>query len=238
MSNFPPPGSPQQQPYPIQPGYPPGSEPYPPPRQGMGCGLKILIALGVCFVLMAIVCCGSFYMAGRSFKPVTAAKDVDALTKEIADIDIPARLEPVMGMNMQVPFVNKTLMKFVLYSDKNSSEDKASNLTLIAMGDLLAGQNQEQVQQSFNESFSKSTGRQNKQQETLQDEKRSTKERTIRGQKVTFTIVKGTGSTSKVPRIRVQATFPGKTGMVMLILDANAETLPQTDVEEMIDSIK
>jgi hypothetical protein len=241
MSNYPPqPGSlppGPQQPFPAQPGYPPGSEPYPPPRAGMGCGMKILIALGVCFLLLLILCCGGGYMVSKSFKPITAPKEIDAMTREMTDIDIPARLEPTGGIDMRLPLVNKTLMRFAVYSDKNSNEEKASNLILMAMGDFFAGQNQDQIRQSINDSFNKSTGRQNK-QEKLQNEQHSTIDRTIRGEKVTFTVVKGTGAVSHVPRMRVQGVFPGKAGMVMLLLDANTDKLPEKEIDEMIESIR
>ena len=60
------------------------------------------------------------------------------------------------------------------------------------MGDMFTGQNQEQMQQSFEQSL-RQQGVNNKEREQLQHAKTSTKELQIGGKPAKFNIVKGRG---------------------------------------------
>jgi hypothetical protein len=71
----------------------------------------------------------------------------------------------------------------------------------------------------------------------LTDEKLGTHEATIRGVRVTFTIVEGTDVKTKAARIRATGIFPGKTTTTALLLDTDAAKLGKPAVVKMIDSI-
>jgi hypothetical protein len=236
--------------YPPPSGYPPqGPPPYaapqwtpPPPPAGMGCGMKLLVLLGVVFLLLILLCCGGGFLLKGYFQR-SAVKDpaeVEAVTAKIAAIEIPPPLKPAGGMSLEIPFIKKTLMLFAMYGDKPEgkadSPAQDSTLVLFALGDAFRGQNQEQMRRSIQEALDKQ-GMQKQEVEQLRNEQHSEKQVTIRGQKATFTITKGIGSKSKKPRMQVQGTFEGAAGPVLLLADVDTEQIGADKVLKMLDSI-
>jgi hypothetical protein len=202
----------------------------------MGTGAKVLLILGIIFAILIVLCCGGmgvmYYSMKSAMKISNDPAAIKALTKEIAEIDVPEPLKPQMSMNMKVPFSDKTLMKFVGYNDAPNQD----TLLLVAMGDMFTGQNQEQMQQSFEQSL-RQQGVNNKEREQLQDAKTSTKELQIGGKPAKFNIVKGQGVKTKSPRMQVSGVFQGRAGTVMLILDADTDKLSEKKIDAMLESI-
>ena len=227
---------PQQPGYPVPPGYPPqAGGPWPPPRTGMGCGTKVLIALGVFFLLMLVLCCGGA-IGVRSYLQHAITTDPDqiaATTEQMTSIEIPAMLKPFGAGTFRFPLVDKVACIGAMYADKNQN----STLGLISVGNLFDEGTQDKIRQTMEDSLRKQTDDRG-QGETLLHRKDSEKTLEIRGEKAVFTITTGTGSKSDKPRIQVRGSFQGKTGPVLLLLDADAEQLPQAKVVEMIESIK
>jgi hypothetical protein len=222
MSSYPPPGNPYQ-PAPMQP-----------PRQGIGCGVKILIALGICFVVLVLICAGvigyGVYYAKHAI--VQDPAKVEAMTADMTRIDVPPPLKPTMGMTLNVPFSSKTVATAVFYADPPSH----SVLMLMAAGDAFEGKDQAQMQQSFEQSFRQQGARGEGEQTIVQQTRQENL--TIRGQKATFTIGTGVGSQSKKPRIQVQGSFQGNKGTVALMLDADASKISEEKAEQMLKSIR
>jgi hypothetical protein len=219
-------------------GYPPpaGTAWAPPPRTGMGCGAKLLIFLGLLFLLLILVCCGGLFGVALWMKSslTDSPEAVKLATDEIASIDVPAGLEPAGAASLHVPISGQLFAVFAAYSDK---ADHKSTLMLAAFGKVLDAQTQGRIRQAFEESLgredSKGEGR-----EPLLDRKEFQKRRVIRGEEAVFTVTKGIGAESKKPRIEVEGTFQGRTGTAMLILQADADRLPEQKVLDMLDSIE
>lgn len=193
----------------------------------------MLIGLAVLLLLMVVVCCGGGYWFLSHSKPVEEPAAVKALTSQIVDITIPAPLEPLAGMDVKIPVVNKTMVRFVIFADKSQE----SRLVLFAMGEMFAGQNQEEIQRAINDSLKQQKGKQ-QDTEALENAKETTKKVTIRGQETEFKITTGTGVKTRQPRIEVKGTFQGKTGAVMLLLNANADRVSEAEIMKMLESIR
>jgi hypothetical protein len=207
----------------------PPSPPPQPPKRGMSTGVKVVLILGIIFGVLAVVCCGIFggiaWWAGKSMSEDPAV--VRSTTKEITDIDIPPPLQPAVSMNL------KLIMTMVMYADRPSN----SSLVLFAAGEMAKGQNEQQMRQQFEQSMRQQSAKQPQAEQVLISNSYQ-KQYTIRGKPATFTIATGKGANSKTPRIEVNGTFEGKTGTVMLLLNADAQKLPEPAVIKMLESIK
>jgi hypothetical protein len=233
MSNYQPPQGGQPAGFGQQPGQPyqsPEFEPQP-PRQGMGCGTKVLIALGIAFALALLLCCGivGYFVYYVKSSLVEDPAEVAAMTDEITQIDIPQPLRPTGGGKFKIPFTSKVIATAVFYADQPSG----SMLMLMAMGDAFDENGRAQIEQSFRQ---QSGQKQEGEQLIVTDTQR--KELTIRGEPAAFTITSGVGEKSRTPRMRVQGTFRGKTGPVMLVSDMDANTFGQEGVAKLLESIK
>ena len=75
----------------------------------------MLLILGIIFAILIVLCCGGmgvmYYSMKSAMKISNDPAAIKALTKEIAEIDVPEPLKPQMSMNMKVPFSDKTLME-------------------------------------------------------------------------------------------------------------------------------
>ena len=237
MSNYPPqqgvpPGYPQPG-YP-QPGYPQVGYPPPQPRSGCGgCLGKFLILLGVIFAIFVALCCGGIYYMKSSVS--TQPKDVRTITDEIVAIEIPPTLEPAGGGRFQVPLLGKSLGQGAAYADKN----KTSLLIVGSFGGVFG----EKFKQQFIEAmqsgqFEQQRADKNDKREELKDVKKSRVDRTINGEKAIFDIEQGVGVKSHKAKIRVQGFFEGKTGPAILVIETDADALPEERVMGIIDSMK
>ncbi len=215
----------------------------PPEKPGMSTTAKVLIGLAIAFLLVVILCCGGLILVGP--KIIALVEDtieeleesmsqdpaiIAEVTRKIAQIDVPEQLTPKMSMDMEIPLTDQRLMIYVIYQDQQSG----STLQLFAMDKATAGQNQAQMQRSSDQTFQQHT----RQYGGFQPTESYEKQVEIGGKPATFTITKGLSTVSQAPRIRVQGSFEGPYGPVVLQLDADAETLPEETIIEMLDSIK
>ena len=209
----------------------------PPPRPGMSTRAKVLMWLGIVFVTLLVLCCGGVILVGylmHSYVAKAISKDpvtIAAVTDQITRIEIPDGLQPQFSLDMEIPFSGERFMVGVMYADEGSE----SALLLMAMGGAFGSQDQARMQQSFDQAL-RQQGMQ--EQEGLAIEQSYQKQTEIRGQPATFTIAKGRGTESQTPRIQDTGSFQGKTGLVMLIFNADAEKFSEQQVVEMIDSIQ
>ena len=202
----------------------------------MGCGAKLLIFLGLLFLLLILVCCGGGFLAFSYIKHLATADPaaVQAATNEIASITVPEPLQPAGALDLHFPFSGQRIAVFAAYMDK---ADRKSSLMLAAFGQVLDPQTQGKIREAFEQSLGRE-GSEGEGREPLLDRKEFQKRRVIRGEQAVFTVTKGIGAESKKPRIEVEGTFQGKTGTVMLILQADADRLPEQKVLDMLDSIE
>lgn len=207
-----------------------------PQKRGMSTGAKVLIALGIVFLVLFVLCCGGVFLVGYlgvSYFGETISQDpakIATVTDEITQIEIPEGLSPQMSMDMKIPFTDQRIMVMAVYADEPSN----STLVLMAMGEQFAGQNEAQMKQSAEQQLRQ----QGMQQEEVLIEESYQKEVEIRGEQATFNILKGRGAESQAARIQVTGVFRGEDGPVMLILNADATKFGEQQVIEMIDSIR
>jgi hypothetical protein len=208
-------------------------EPVQQPTQSKGCGMKVLIILGLVFVVMALACCGVggyFYYA---MKPVVTEDptEVRAKTAEIAEIEVLDGLEPQMAMSMTIPFKNIG-MAMVVYSDTTTS----SAVTMLMFSvDNLSDAEQDEMRRAFEQG----TSQQNADgPEGINVEDTQEKTINIRGQEITFIVSKGTGQQSGNARIMATGSFQGKAGITTVVVNVDAEKYPEEEVVKMLESIK
>jgi len=208
----------------------------PPAKPRMGCGTKLLIGLGIGFLLLILLCCGAGILMPfmvQSYASKSVSEDpavVLAVTDEITQIDVPEQLRPKASFDFKIPIVGKRLMSGAVYADQQNT----SVLILAALGEVFQQQDQAEIRQAIDQALQQ----QGIQREDMQIEESSLKELTIRGQSAVFSVGKGTSTESGKPRIQVIGTFEGETGPVMLILDADAEKFSEEEVIEMLESIE
>jgi hypothetical protein len=195
---------------------------------------KLLLGLGIGCGVVLLVCCGGvgaiMFFGFRSVKLSESRPDIVALTKTMTDIAIPEGLEPVRSFSMEMPVLGHFIPAFVVYEDKPS----ASTLVLV-QSEGFRSQPPADIRQMM-EQMLRQQGVDLPSRE-LTDEKLGTHEATIRGVRVTFTIVEGTDVKTKAARIRATGIFPGKTTTTALLLDTDAAKLGKPAVVKMIDSI-
>jgi hypothetical protein len=223
--------------------YPPPDYPPPPPRPGLGCGTKILVFLGVVFLLLMVLCCGGVFMAVYAFQNARSedAGTVTETTAGIAQIEVPPPLEPAASADLHLPMTRTRIIRAATYGDAKEGErddgKTRSSVMLIGIAPWINAPTQEEAFDAAREVL-RSLDVDEGDPEELTDPQRSQHFVEIRGQKVAFTITRGMGQQSKTPRIQVQGVFPGKDGPAMLILDANERRVSEEDVIKMLDSIK
>jgi hypothetical protein len=210
-----------------------GSEaPPPPPKSGMSTGAKVLILLGILAAVLVLLCCGvgGFFV----YKMRNMASDdpatIAAKTDEMTEIEIPEGLDPVMSLDVSIPFVGDVML-ITVYT--NAQQD--SSLILFAPGEQMRGEDQEQMQQQMQDSLrQQGMGA----QEEIAEGETHTKEFTIRGETAKFVVTKGEGAQTGSERIIVMGTFQGKEGPVMLLLNADAEQYTEEEITTMLESIE
>ena len=237
---YPPPGGTPQTPS-YQPGYqpPPPTPPWtPPPSPGMGCGTKLLLVLGLLFLLMILACCGGAFGLGYYFRHSITQdpNEVDAIAADFASIDIPKSLEPAGAGRFTVPLTGKLAAIGAVYADRAHG----GVLVLVSVGDMFDEKTQATIREKVEEALRQGgpPKRQDENEEELLDRTETHREMTIRGEKATFTIVQGVGARSHVHRIEAHGVFQGKIGPAMLNLTADVEQIPEDKVIKMLESIE
>lgn len=204
-----------------------------PKPQSKGCGTKVLVILGIVFVVLAVVCCGGAGILYYMIKPTITEDpaEVRAKTAEIAAIEIPDQLEPTTAMSMKIP-LNDIGVTMVTYTDEDTGG--FLSMSMLAAEGLAPGKEAE-----MRRGFEQMTNQQNVQgPENIEATEESEVTMEIRGETATFTISKGAGQQSGGSRIAVVGTFQGKEGPTVFVLNVDAEQFSEEEVIEMLESIK
>lgn len=215
--------------------------PQPIQKQGMSGGNKVLLILGIVFLVLILLCCGGlavFFFWARSYAKEAMSTDpahVREVAAQIAPIQVPDVLKPEFSMDLKVPFTDTPVMTMVGYADKS----KQSMLLLASFGEAFQGQNQAQMENQMEQSL-REQGMKQRGNVTIKE--RSEREIEVRGKPVTFQFAKGTQKDpqtgAETPRIEVTGTFQGPKGPVMLMVQADENTLSEDEIVKMIESIK
>ena len=198
------------------------------PEPGMSTATKILIGLGIGGGVFTLLCCGGLYFLGQKAMEIIADAMTDdpvriyAITREIAEIEIPDQFEPLAGANL-------IFMKMAIY--KGAHEN--SSLMLAELSQDFGG-DQEELRQEINDAASQK-GQQHQQ---LKHRKAKSREFTVKGKTVKFEFAQGEGDDSVVYH-QVSGDFPGKGGRpAFLRLQVPAEDYDEQAILKMIESIR
>lgn len=215
---------------------PEGMQP-PPPRQGMSTAGKVLLILGIVFLVLILLCCGGLVATtfwARSYAKESFSEDpqvVRQVTAEIGQIDVPEAMRPSFSMNMKIPFSEQRLMTMVAYEDKETQ----SVLILASFGEAMAAQNREQLRSQMRETLRQRGLEQEKTSEPQETEER---EITVRGQPEKFAFIKSKDAKTGKPRLEVSGTFEGKDGINLFQFSGDAEKYDEQKVVKIIESIR
>ena len=179
-----------------------------------------------------LVCCGGFAYLGWTVKDSFTNDPVKIREKAatIVDIDVPPELEPKIAGNLLV-------MQMVGYGSKGSG-DKAMLFLIQIPKSMVSGRDdaREQMQKQLEQQHSQRRGAKRLQGATPSS--RETRVFKIRGEDITFQIVKYDGSNGNPKSVEVVGLFESKGGYCMLQLDADEDALTQEQIETMLQSIK
>lgn len=206
-----------------------------PIKTGMSGTTKVLVAFGIGFGVLALLCCGGLgvggYMAVRMLKDSTSTDPevVKRVTAEIASIDVPELLEPKMSLDMQVPFTNKKFMRMVTYTD-------VADDSVLWLAEFNADiGDSEQMETQFRKSIEDGGQRRTENLKTTESEKL---EAQINGKPAEFTISKGVEESTQDEYYEVLGHFQGKSGPAMLVVRVRSPQFSKDDVMNIVKSIK
>jgi hypothetical protein len=211
----------------------------PPRKQGMSSTAKVLIILGSIAGVCLLACCGGVAFVGWKFQDFAknfAANfttnnpdEIRARTAKIVHIDIPEQFPPTLAFDL-------FFMKEIVYGHPEKSKmvlilefDKSM---LGPQGAGTAKQQREEILRQM-----KQQGQQPGNMNTELDEESSeTREFTIDGEKVPFEFIKGTARGGG-PTRQVVGVFPGREGMVMLMVMVPESDYDEAAIVRMLESI-
>lgn len=219
---------------------PPPQDPFVSPqaveKQGMSSGAKLLLILAIIFLLCVLACCGGIgifmYQASAYMKDALTEDPaiIDQRRAELLDIDIPEGFAPKISIDMKVPMMDTRLMTIVAYESGPSN-----SLVLVGVGDMLSEMPKEDMEREIENSL---------QQQGLGQPapgakwESKTKEYQIAGKPVTFKYQTVKNENDELTSIHVTGLVDGKRGPVLVTLSADAETLSEEEIDQVIQSIK
>jgi hypothetical protein len=192
---------------------------------------KVLLGLGIGCGLLVVLCCGvvgfGSYAIVKIAKESTSEdpKQINDLAEEIVTIDVPEGLGPVLGVNVNLPFVGP-VMKGALYSDA----DKKNH--------LIIGQINQSFGDRHNLETQLRTSMHREGDEDLEVRETETLDTKINGEVAHFTISRGVGHASKEEYWEVVGQFKGDEGPAVLIFKARVADFDKDKVLEMLKSMK
>jgi hypothetical protein len=199
-------------------------------HRGMSSGGKVLVTLGIGCGLLLLLCCGGIGLGGFAVvkiaqnSAVEDPKRIDDITDEIVSMQIPETLEPVVGLNVNLPVIGP-VMKGSVYGDKA----KQSNL-------ILGQFNQQFVDQHSLETQLRSAT--SEKHEDIDIEETEPFDSKIHNEPAHFEISRGKGHDSKEEYWEVVGEFRGSEGPAMLIFKGRAGEFTKDQVLEMLNSMK
>ncbi|MEM9701100.1 MAG: hypothetical protein AAF907_01500 [Planctomycetota bacterium] len=210
-----------------------------PAKSGMGCGLKILLALIVGGGLFAVLCCGGVvweFSSSELFVPDTTPAAVRATTDETITIDIPEDFTPIMAMSGEFPFFRwfaDFRMAMVAYQTPGDGQMFVMKVVAPEEGGNRA-QMETQTRQGFN---------QNNSSQVLFDVK-TTETKTLTtadGMTIDWQFSEGTGrdqSGADLGAFReVSGSFEDDEGVFILQLTIPEEEYDEEEITGMLESI-
>ena len=205
-------------------------------KQGMSSGAKLLLILGILFLLCVLVCCGGIALVGwkaSAYMEDAISTDpikIEQRRAELLDMEIPEGFTPTTSIDMVVPMTDKRLMTIVAYEGVSES-----SFTLVGIGDMLADMPQEEMEREIDNSL-RQQGIGQPDPGTQWDS--AEKEFVIGGKPTKFTYRSVKNEDGEPTRFHVTGTVKGKRGPVLVILTADAETLSEETIDQVIESIK
>jgi hypothetical protein len=198
----------------------------------MGTGCKVLLILGIIFLVGALACCGCLGWLGYSVSKGVSDDPavVRSVTDEMLGVEVLDGLDPALSMDVNIPVMGH-MMTFVVWQDMASQ----SMLVLAQMGEMVVqGQSEEQMQQQLEDQLNQQ-GQGADFNVQAPDIRQQVIE--VRGQPVTFTIATGEDDNTGASRIQVTGMIPGDDGPILLMFTGDADVYPEEDVVGMIESI-
>ncbi len=210
----------------------------PPPKSssklwmGLGCGCMVM--LGICCGGVMLFGIGSARWAQNA--AISDPQQIDQLAKQIAEVPLIDELavKPKFGMDMKIPFLDRRLMRFAVYTDE-------AEHSMVLIGDfdaeLMGGDTQKALREMQTGMQGGGHGQQDVQvMETAQ------KQLTVRGKPAQFTFAKvkmtPDGKTEGVEMWQVTGVFEGKAGPALLLIMAPYEDWTQAELEAEVQQIK
>jgi hypothetical protein len=215
-----------------------------PPKRGMSSTTKVLLVLGSIAGLCLMLCCGGgvylFYKAKDMVSISTSPQDVKQRTQEIVQIDVPDDFVPAQSMKFAVP--NVMSMKWAIYTKGANTQSilmlmEKNQPGMAAQGGAGAKQQRDQMLQAMRQQHGQQGGG-NQFNTTINEESSETREFTVNGKKIEFDFVKGTRPGNGAKARQVVGVFPGRDGIIMLMLIVDESEYDEAAVERMIQSIR
>jgi hypothetical protein len=211
---------------------------YPPPKQGMSTGLKILLGCGIGCGVLTLLCCGgmvagtwwSMEMLKRSV--VREPAEIQAIADAVATIDVPAGLRPKAGVDMRIPIVDRTFLKAVAFTDDHDHQ-------ILAIGEFsesFAQVDEDSLRDEINRALADGSKGEHD-HDDFQVQETHQLELEIRGQPAKFRIEEGVDKDQK-KLIRAMGDFQGHHGLGLVFLQLDAEQYNLEQVEQILRSIR
>jgi len=190
-------------------------------NQWLWIGLGAALLFCCCAALVALLV---FRQLGKAVKDsVTTDSDSASQTAhEIIDYDLPAGYTEQMAMDMKI-------YTFIVIGPE--SYETNGSVIMIAHFTAVAG-NQQQMEQQIRQSMEQQSGSRGAKMELVE-----VKTMTIRGEETEVSIYEGTDVNGTKVR-QLITSFPGKSGVVMLLIFGNVADWDQDMVDEFIESIR
>lgn len=206
-------------------------------KQGMSTGAKVLLILGIVFLVCLLLCCGGgivLSLMASKYAKNAVSQDPAVIAQrqsEIVDLEIPESFKPQVSMDMKVPMTGQPFMMFVTYTGPSAGD----MITLVGIGEFLAGQSEEQIRLQMEQSLrQQGLGS----QDTTGQWEVKEKELTIAGKPTKFTFRVAKDEQGEPKRFEASGMVTGKRGPVLVTISAAPETLSEEQIDKILQSIK
>jgi F0F1-type ATP synthase membrane subunit c/vacuolar-type H+-ATPase subunit K len=207
---------------------PDGDAPRPAKKKGMSTGAKVAIVLGIAGGVCLLVCCGVVgFFVNKVQKSITVDPAAVAKIREsiLTSINLPADFNPKMGMDLTIAGQG---MKMAVFGRGAGPEPQDGAMLMLMQ--FPAGADPQQMQQQMERNMGKQT--------QIKVESTESKLVQIDGSEVKFEFVKGKTQDGGQDVRQVTGVFPGKQGMVMLMLLLPDADFDEAAVTSMLESIQ
>jgi hypothetical protein len=204
-----------------------------PPRRGMSAGVKILLGILAVGVLGIALCCGvGTYMGMSAFS--TSPESIEALSDEIADINVGPPWKPMMGMDLTK--FNVPLRMVMYWIDEKQPGNMMLLMDIEEDPDVLDHPEmfESQMRQKIDEQSEKNA----KNMERLTVVSSEKIEMDVNGRPANITLNDAVGEDSGEQYCEVMAMFMGNENPTVLYLRVKEEVMSRDDVLAMLHSLE